>query len=154
MSLAAGVIREAAQRSLTIATCESVTGGGIGYALTDVAGSSAVFRGGLITYATDLKTELAGVDPGLISEFGVVSEPVARAMAAGALERCGADLAVATTGFAGPSAESDEVGTVCFAVASPDRVVSDRVQFEGDRAEVRSAAVTHALQMLIAAIRE
>ena len=148
------VIREAVARGLTVATCESITGGGIGHALTDVPGSSSVFRGGLITYASDLKVALAGVDATMVEELGVVNEPVARAMAEGARSRCGADFAVATTGVAGPTTDSEPVGTVWFAVAGPHGTDAQRVHFEGDRAAVRSSAVTHALLTLIAAIRE
>ena len=84
MSLAADVIKKMSDRSVTLATCESITGGGIGAALTSVPGASAVFRGALVTYARDLKASLAGVDPELIRHEGVVNELTALQMALGA----------------------------------------------------------------------
>lgn len=86
------------RRGLLLATCESITGGGIGWALTAVPGASDVFRGGLITYASGLKASLAGVDAAFIAAHGVVNERTAREMAEGAARVCGADVAVAVTG--------------------------------------------------------
>ena len=116
--LAHRVVEALGRCGLTLSTCESLTGGGVGAALTAVPGSSAVYRGGLITYASALKHTLAGVDSDLIRDKGVVNEAVAIQMAEGARSRCGSDRAVSTTGVAGPaSIEGQPVGVVWFAVA-------------------------------------
>lgn len=156
MSLAADLIKKLTQRTVTLATCESLTGGGIGAALTTVPGASQVYRGGLITYARDLKHDLAGVDQELIENEGVVNELTALQMAVGAQRRCNADWAVATTGVAGPT-ETDgaKVGTVWFAVVGPKMGMSPAPQytelreFEGDREAIREAATEHAFEMLM-----
>ncbi|MCC2593136.1 CinA family protein [Tessaracoccus sp. OS52] len=143
-------------RSTTLATCESITGGGIGAALTAVPGASKIFRGSLVTYAKDLKASLAGVDPELIDTEGVVNELTAIQMALGAQTRCDADWAVATTGVAGPTEiDGVKVGTVWFAVVGPAPGMSPRPQytelkhFEGDRQQIREAAIDHAIDMLL-----
>ena len=99
---AQALIRGLQAQGLTVATCESLTGGMICAALVDVPGASRVVRGGLITYQTDTKSLLAGVDAGLIETHGVVSAEVARAMAAGARDALHADIAVSATGMASP----------------------------------------------------
>lgn len=144
------------QRSITLSTCESLTGGALGAALTDVPGASAVYRGGIIAYATSLKTDLVGVDPELIDEDGVVNELTAIQMALGTQRRCDSDWAVATTGVAGPEKlDGKDVGTVWFSVVGPKMGMSPRPtyselkQFEGDRAAVRAAAVEHAIAMIL-----
>ncbi|NHB85894.1 CinA family protein [Tessaracoccus sp. HDW20] len=120
MSLAQDVIAKMTERSITLSTCESITGGGIGAALTSVPGASAVFRGALVTYARELKTSLAGVDEALIEREGVINELTALQMALGAQAACESDWAVATTGVAGPTeADGAKVGTVWFAVVGP-----------------------------------
>ena len=156
MTTAEEVIKKMTHRSVTLATCESLTGGGIGAALTSVPGASAVYRGGLITYARVLKARLAGVDPELIDSEGVVNELTALQMAVGAKARCDSDWAIATTGVAGPT-ETDgaKVGTVWFAVVGPRVGMSPAPQytelrvFDGDREAVRDAAVEHAFEMLL-----
>ena len=156
MTLAVDVIKKMTQRSVTLATCESLTGGGIGAALTSVPGASAVYRGSLVTYARELKSTLAGVDEELIATEGVVNELTALQMARGAQARCDADWAVATTGVAGPT-ETDgaSVGTVWFAVVGPRVGMSDAPtntelkQFSGDREAIREQAVEHAFAMLL-----
>jgi len=137
-------------RGETVATCESLTGGLICGALTDVPGSSEVVRGGLVTYATDLKTALAGVDAGLIRTYGVVSEPVARAMADGVRRVCGADWGIGVTGVAGPG-PSDGVaaGTVWLAVSGPRGESAWMLECGGGRAEVRAEVVAAALGRLV-----
>lgn len=152
----ADLIKKLGDRSVTLATCESLTGGGIGAAITSVPGASAVFRGGLITYARDLKYTLAGVNQELIDREGVVNELTALQMALGAQRRCGADWAVATTGVAGPTeVDGVKVGTVWFAVVGPSMGMSQAPQytelreFEGDREAVRQAAISHAFEMLL-----
>lgn len=144
------------QRSTTLSTCESLTGGALGAALTDVPGASAVYRGGIIAYATALKTDLVGVDPELIRTDGVVNELTAIQMALGAQSRCDSEWAVATTGVAGPSKlDGKDVGTVWFSVVgpkvgmSPRPTYSELKQFHGDRGAVRAAAVEHAISMLL-----
>ena len=156
MDLDEQVIKKMAHRSLTLATCESLTGGLLGAALTSVPGASEVYRGGLITYARDLKSSLAGVDQLLIDDEGVVNELTALQMAFGAQSRCGSDWAIATTGVAGPTEiDGVKVGTVWFAVVGPSMGMSPAPQytevrhFEGDRAAVREAAVDHAFEMLL-----
>jgi nicotinamide-nucleotide amidase len=140
-------------RGARLATAESCTGGLIAAACTDLAGSSAWFDRGYITYSNEAKTEMLGVSPELIAQHGAVSEPVARAMAEGALQQAGVDFAVAVTGVAGPGGGSalKPVGTVWLAWAS--REGPTRVQchhFVGDRAQVRQQTCVVALQGLLA----
>lgn len=114
------VLQRLHQQGRTLALAESCTGGLLAARLTDVPGSSAVLRGGVVAYANDAKTALLGVDPALLQAHGAVSEPVALAMANGARVHFAADVAVATTGIAGPGGGSAQkpVGTVCFALAT------------------------------------
>lgn len=135
-----------------LATAESCTGGMISAACTDLAGSSAWFERGFVTYSNESKTELLGVDAALIARHGAVSEEVARAMVQGALAHAHAQVALAVTGVAGPSGGSaaKPVGTVWFGWATPAGVVSEMRRFAGDRAAVRAATVRHALERLIA----
>ena len=140
----------------TIATAESCTAGMIAARLTDRAGSSAYVAGGVVSYSNDAKAELLGVDPALIASHGAVSEPVAEAMAAGALARFGADTAVATTGIAGPGGGSAEkpVGTVCFSVRLADGTTLTRtLLLPGDRSDVRERSTTVAMHLLRSALR-
>ena len=134
-----------------LATAESCTGGLIAAACTDLAGSSLWFERGFVTYSNAAKTELLGVPTELIAQFGAVSEPVARAMASGALAHAHAQVAVAVTGVAGPSGGSVDkpVGTVWFGWATPTGLFSDCQHFAGDRAAVRTATVQHALTRLL-----
>ena len=135
-----------------MAAAESCTGGMIAAACTDLAGSSAWFERGFVTYSNEAKTELLGVDAELIARHGAVSEEVARAMAAGALSRSRAQVSVAVTGVAGPTGGSaaKPVGTVWFGFALPGQVLAEVRHFGGDRAAVRAATVQHALQRLLA----
>ena len=144
------------ERSVTLTTCESPTGGALGAALTDVPGASKVYRGGIVAYDTALKTGLVGVDPELIDADGVVNELTAIQMALGTQARCDSDWAVATTGVAGPTTlDGKDVGTVWFSVVGPKMGMSPRPtyselqHFEGDRAAVRAAAVEHAISMIL-----
>ena len=146
---AADVVAGLADRHETVATCESLTGGLVVAELTTVPGASAVVRGGLVTYATDLKTSLAGVQADLISEHGVVSRPVAEAMAAGARLACGATWGIGLTGVAGPDlVDGLAPGTVCIGVAGPDGTVSVQEWFDGDRGAVRRQTVERAFDLL------
>lgn len=134
-----------------MASAESCTGGLIAAACTDRAGSSNWFERGFVTYSNAAKTELLGVDAALIECHGAVSQPVARAMAQGAVARSHAQAAVAVTGVAGPGGGSPgkPVGTVWFGWATPGGTVTEMMHFDGDRAAVRQAAVTHALERLL-----
>jgi nicotinamide-nucleotide amidase len=134
-----------------LATAESCTGGMIAAACTDVAGASAWFERGFVSYSNASKTELLGVDPALIERCGAVSQEVVRAMAQGALQHSHAQVAVAVTGVAGPSGgtAAKPVGTVWFAWATPAGVAAEMQHFDGDRASVRSSTVVHALQGLV-----
>ncbi len=142
---------------LTLATAESCTAGGVAYAVTMTPGSSLWFDRGFITYANESKMQVLGVAPAYLRDFGAVSEPVARAMALGALTQSAAQVAVAVTGVAGPDGGSvaKPVGTVCFAWAirrDPAQAAWVKTQtrrFEGDRASVRTQSVDCALEILI-----
>ena len=135
----------------TIATAESCTAGMVAARLTDRAGSSAYVAGGVVSYSNDAKTNLLGVDEQLLAAHGAVSEPVAEAMAAGALDRFGADTAVAITGIAGPGGGSAEkpVGTVCFCVRLAEGPTLTRtLLLPGDRSDVRERSTTVAMHLL------
>ncbi len=138
-------------RGLMMATAESCTGGLIAGACTELSGSSDWFERGFVTYSNAAKHGLLGVPALLIERHGAVSEPVARAMASGALAHSPAQLAVAVTGVAGPTGGSAEkpVGTVWFGWATPEGVFTEHQRFDGDRAAVRQATVRHALAGLL-----
>ena len=139
------------QNHLMLATAESCTGGLIAAACTDLAGSSAWFERGFVTYSNAAKSELLGVHAELIATHGAVSEPVVRAMAAGAVAHSRAQVAVAVTGVAGPSGGSPDkpVGTVWLGWHVGGRITTECCHFAGDRAAVRSATVSHALTRLV-----
>lgn len=149
--LVPALARELKSRGLMMATAESCTGGLIAGACTDVSGSSDWFERGFVTYSNAAKTELLGVPAELIEEHGAVSEPVARAMAAGAAAHSPAQLTVAVTGVAGPTGGSADkpVGTVWFGWATPAGTFTEWQCFKGDRAAVRAATVQHALAGLL-----
>ncbi len=135
-------------RGLTLATMESCTGGLLASLITDVPGSSAAFRGGLISYATQLKEEW-GVPAEVIARHGVISAQTARAMAQAARERLGADVGIGVTGVAGPETQENQpVGTVHIAVASADGISETGQRFHGDRAEIKARAAVAALNLL------
>jgi nicotinamide-nucleotide amidase len=134
-----------------LATAESCTAGLLAARLTERPGSSSYVAGGVVAYANDAKVELLDVDPRLIEEHGAVSEPVAEAMADGALKRFGADTAVAITGIAGPDGGTEEkpVGTVCWTVRLADgRAITRTVRLPGDRADIRDRSTTVAMHLL------
>ena len=151
-ALVAKLAAQLTQRGWQLTLAESCTGGLIAAYCTDLAGSSSWFHSGYVSYSNAAKTAMLGVPPELIAAHGAVSEPVACAMAQGALLRSGAQLAAAVTGIAGPAGGSDAkpVGTVCFAWALGNKVISATRQFAGDRDAVRQQAVAHALQQMIA----
>ncbi|WNG85258.1 competence/damage-inducible protein A [Mycobacterium sp. ITM-2016-00317] len=135
----------------SIATAESCTAGLLAARLTERPGSSAYVAGGVVAYSNAAKTELLGVDATLIERHGAVSEPVAEAMAAGALRRFGADTAIAITGIAGPGGGTPDkpVGTVCFSVAFSDgAAVTRTTRLPGDRSDVRERSTTVAMHLL------
>jgi nicotinamide-nucleotide amidase len=134
-----------------IATAESCTAGLLAARLTERPGSSAYVSGGVVAYANEAKVELLGVDPVLIERHGAVSEPVADAMAEGALRRFEADTAVAITGIAGPEGGTEEkpVGTVCWSVKLADgRGITRTIRLPGDRADIRDRSTTVAMHLL------
>ena len=139
------------QRHWMLATAESCTGGMIAAACTDLAGSSAWFERGFVTYSNEAKTDLLGVDASLIATQGAVSQAVVEAMASGAVARSKALVSVAVTGVAGPGGGTPDkpVGTVWLGWSVGGQIRSERRQFDGDRAEVRAATVQHALQTLV-----
>jgi nicotinamide-nucleotide amidase len=150
VDLAALVLDAARGQGRHIATAESCTGGLVGERLTEIPGSSDVFVGGVVCYDNALKTSLLGVPQELLDSEGAVSEAVARAMARGAIDRCGADLAVAVTGIAGPGGgtPAKPVGTVWIAVADRDETVARRSVFLGSRHDIRQRAAQGALHMM------
>ena len=140
------------QRGELLAAAESCTGGWLAQSVTAIAGSSAWFERGFVTYSNAAKIDMLGVPASTIDLHGAVSEATARLMAQGALARSQADWAVAITGIAGPTGGSPEkpVGTVCFAWAARDGgCEAGTVRFAGDRAAVREQSVRHALHGLI-----
>ena len=139
------------KKQLRLVTAESCTGGLIAAACTDLAGSSAWFERGFVTYSNAAKTELLDVPERVLRRAGAVCGPVAQAMAEGALAHSHAQVAVAVTGVAGPSGGSPAkpVGTVWFGFALPGQVLTENCHFDGDRAAVRQATVRHALERLV-----
>ncbi len=152
MTTAEKLVKLLTERKLTCATAESCTGGGVGHAITCVAGSSAVFWGGVISYDNSVKRNVLGVPEEVLREMGAVSSECAAAMAEGARRLMGTDLAVSITGIAGPGGGSAEkpVGLVWFGLASASGVTTDKKIFAGDREAVRAAATEHALELLLA----
>nr|WP_204262702.1 CinA family protein [Methylobacterium sp. BTF04] len=156
LARAEAVIAAYTAAGLRIATAESCTGGLVAGLLTAVPGSSAVVERGFVTYSNDAKAEAIGVPPDLIARHGAVSEPVARAMADGALAHSRADVAVAITGIAGPGGGTADkpVGLVHFGLATKNGPVGHREARYGDlgRAEIRRRAVADALGLLESAL--
>ena len=138
-------------RGLTVATAESCTGGLVAHAITEIAGSSAYYLGGFVTYADDIKRDQLGVGAELLAAHGAVSAQVARAMAEGARTRLGTDLAVAITGIAGPGGGSDEkpVGLTYLADADSTGVDVRRHLWSGDRSENKRDSAVAALELLL-----
>ena len=143
------LVRTLKEKGLTLSTAESCTGGLIAKRMTDLSGVSAVFRGGVVSYATEVKHTVLGVDKALLDEFGAVSEPVARAMAEGARRVLGCDLAVASTGVAGPDPDErgNPVGLVYLALAAPDGTWVRKIQQGLGRERVRHVSASHAFDL-------
>ena len=153
MTVAEKLVELLKAQGLTCATAESCTGGGVGSAITAVPGSSAVFLGGVISYANEVKRDVLGVSDHDLQTVGAVSGEVAAQMADGARKLLKTDLAVSLTGIAGPDGGSAEkpVGLVWFGLSTASGTRTEKVIFSGDRAKVRAQAVTHALGMLMIA---
>ncbi|WP_375457914.1 CinA family protein [uncultured Enterovirga sp.] len=156
VAAAADLVAAYGARGWRVATAESCTGGLVAAALTEVPGSSAVFERGFVTYSNDAKTELIGVDADLIERYGAVSEPVARAMASGAVAAARVEVAVAITGVAGPGggSEAKPVGLVHLACATSSGQVRHLERRYGDlgRSVIRERAVEDALALLRGAL--
>ena len=137
------VIEKLRERGLLLATAESCTGGLCAKRLTDVAGASQVFCGGVVSYTNDVKMRLLGVKEETLSKFGAVSGETAREMAEGVRQATGADVAVSVTGVAGPSSDEmgNVVGTVFIAFSSEQETVSEKLQLSGDREKIREQSV-------------
>jgi nicotinamide-nucleotide amidase len=144
------VVRLLKEKGKTLSCAESCTGGLLCKRVTDIAGASAVFYGGAVTYATESKTKLLGVDAGLIGEKGVVSREVAGEMAKKVRERFGTDMGIGITGLAGPDSDGSgaEPGTVFVALAASDQVFCRDLKLIPERARVRTSASSHALDMI------
>ena len=151
--LAARVHAALLARGETVASAESLTGGGLGRLLSATSGASATYRGGVVSYATDVKQSLLGVSEEVIARDGVVSAPCARQMATGVRGLLRADWSVSTTGVAGPTEqEGKPAGTVFVAVAGPDGVHAEALRLPGDRTAVREATCHAALEALLATV--
>ncbi len=150
---AADLLTTLQEQALSLSTAESLTGGLLGAAITAVPGASAVYLGGVVTYATSLKSTLLGVPDAVVQHEGVVSAPCAEAMAVGVRRLTVADLGVAVTGVAGPEPqEGKSPGTVFVAVATPDRTVVEELRLTGDREAIRHATVRAALRLALEAL--
>jgi PncC family amidohydrolase len=155
LAAAATCLAAFAQRGWRLATAESCTGGLVGALLSAHAGSSRVFVGGVVAYADEVKHALLDVPTSVLEQHGAVSEPVARAMAAGVRARLGADVAVSITGIAGPGGArpGKPVGWVWIGCSSPAGLSAEAWRFTGDRAAVRRAAAHRALEAATRAAR-
>ena len=158
MTTAEKLVQVLTERKLTCATAESCTGGGVGFAITSVSGASAVFWGGVISYDNSVKQGVLDVPEEILATHGAVSPECAAAMAEGARRLMKTDLAVSLTGIAGPGGGSADkpVGLVWFGLASGGSrsdatVTTEKKTFPGDRDAVRSAAIEHALRLLLSA---
>jgi nicotinamide-nucleotide amidase len=153
--LATEIIRLLTRTGETVAAAESLTGGLVAAALTDVPGASNAFRGGVVVYATELKAEVLGVDVTMLKKYGPVYAPVASAMAEGVRQRLGATIGVATTGVAGPGPQDGHpAGTVHIAVSLAGDTVVRTMALAGDRDEVRRLTVERILGLLLGRLRE
>lgn len=148
---AAAAVAALRARGWTLGTAESLTAGLLAATVAEVPGASAVLRGGLVVYATDLKHTLADVPEEILARHGAVSGETARALAVGAARRCGADVGVGLTGVAGPDEqEGHPVGTVHLGIVTPGREAwSTELVLDGDRAAIRSGACAAALDLLV-----
>jgi PncC family amidohydrolase len=148
--LAARLQELATRRGLTVATAESCTGGNVAHQITSISGSSAYFLGGVVSYANEVKRDVLGVPEEVLENPGAVSEPCARAMAEGVRCLMGSDLAISTTGIAGPlgGTARKPVGLVYLALATADRTTVEEHLFPGERVAVIDAATRRALELV------
>lgn len=151
MSLSFDVIKRLEGNGKTLATAESLTGGGIGAALTAVSGSSAVYKGGVICYTNEIKGHVLGVSQELLSRYGAVSSQVAGEMASGVRSLMNADIAVSVTGLAGPGGDEfgNSVGTVFIGYQDCHQTVVRHYCFEGNREAVRMQTIEAALKLIL-----
>ena len=150
------VVKTLKEKKATVATAESCTGGLIAKSITDIAGSSAVLAGGMVTYTNRIKIDVLGVDENIIKEHTEVSHACAKAMAKRAKDVFGTDYALSATGYAGPGGgtEKDPTGTVYIGIATPTGTRSERICIENaTRAQVRNTVTHHAFEMLLAEIQ-
>ena len=150
--ISALAVKTMKEKAVTVATAESCTGGLISKCITDVAGSSAVLAGGMVTYTNRIKTDVLGVDASIIEEHTEVSHACAKAMAERAKILFGTDYALSATGYAGPGGgtEKDPTGTVYIGIATPNGVRTERICVENaTRTQVRNAVTHYALQLLV-----
>ncbi|MBB5872316.1 nicotinamide-nucleotide amidase [Allocatelliglobosispora scoriae] len=153
MTLAERLVVRLRERGETLGVAESLTGGLLAASVVEVAGASAVFRGGIVAYATELKASLVGVPAGLLAERGPVDPDVAAALAEGARDRCGATWGLGTTGVAGPTPQGGhEVGVVYLGLCGPGGGRVRSLRLTGSRSEIRVASVTAALDLLYSAL--
>jgi PncC family amidohydrolase len=144
--IAQSVVKKLTKKKATLSVAESITGGGLAAAITDIAGSSKVFLGGLIAYDDAVKVKELSVNKKSLSKFTAVSEEVAKEMAAGALAKFKTDYAIATTGVAGPGkAYGQKAGTVWVAIASKKEVFAVALSLSGSRDLIRHATIESAL---------
>lgn len=145
------------QHNLLLTLAESCTGGGIAQSITDIAGSSAWFERGFVTYSNASKQELLDVNPQTLAQFGAVSLQTALEMAQGALRNSHADLAYAVTGIAGPSGGSPDKPVGCIYMAwqfKQDQAMGQHLQFAGNRSEIRHQVITHVLMHIVALLSQ
>ena len=135
----------------TLVTAESLTGGGIGHTLTGVSGSSAVYKGGIISYTNEVKIRILDVPADVLEQYGAVSEPVAKAMVEGARKLLEADIAVSVTGLAGPTGDEygNPVGTVFIGYSDEHKTLVKHCLFSGDREAVRDQTIEAALKLVL-----
>jgi PncC family amidohydrolase len=154
MTQVRNLAEELVRRGLTLATAESCTGGGLSRLLTTIPGASAFFIGGIIAYQNRIKSELLGVSEQTLADYGAVSSATAIAMAEGCRDRFSTDVAVSITGIAGPGGGSLEkpIGLVFLAVAVDQRTCVAEHNFPGNREQVREAAISAALDLILEAI--
>ena len=154
MTTAEKLVQLLIAKKLTCATAESCTGGGVGYSITAVPGSGAVFKGGIISYDNEVKEHQLGVPQEILSTFGAVSSQCAAKMAENVRNLMQSDLAVSVTGLAGPGGGSAEkpVGLVWFGISTKNKTKTEKKLFSGDREAVRLASIEQALQLLDSAV--
>ena len=143
------------EKGLTLATAESCTGGGIGYAITAVSGSSSVYLGGVVSYANEVKNRILGVPEEVLLSYGAVSEQTAKAMAEGVRSLIGSDVSVSVTGIAGPASDNTNkpVGLVYIGVSSSFGTLVNEYHFSGNREEIRIQTIEAALKLVQSQIK-